>query len=68
MDASTAHNAYLHVVPSGKPKFGKKLTFKILAGCNSEAIQHIIVKLTLGECLKRHYVRTKCVDLTWNDP
>ena len=30
-----------------------------LAGSNSEAIQHIMLKLTMGECLKRHYVRTK---------
>ena len=38
-----------------------------------------MLKLTMGECLNRHYVRTKfrpnprgqvffCVDLTWNDP
>ena len=30
-----------------------------LAGSNSEAIQHITLKLTMGECLNRHYVRTK---------
>ena len=60
-----------------KPNFGKKIDF--LAGSNSEAIQHIMLKLTMGECLNRHYVRTKfrpnprgsgifCADLTWNDP
>ena len=64
-------------MPRGKPKFGQKLTF--WPGSNSEAIQHIMLKLTMGECLNRHYVRTKfrpnprgqvffCVDLTWNDP
>ena len=30
-----------------------------LAGSNSEAIQHITLKLTVGECLKRDNVRTK---------
>ena len=50
-----------------------------LAGSNSEAIQCIMLKLTMGECLNRRYVRTRfhpnprgsgifCVDLTWNDP
>ena len=39
-----------------------------LAGSNSEAIQPITLKLTMDECLKRHYVRTFYVDLTWNDP
>ena len=64
-------------VRRSKPKFGTKIDF--LAGSNSEAIQHIMLKLTMGECLNRHYVRTKfrpnprgsgifCVDLTWNDP
>ena len=46
-----------------------------MAGSNSEAIQHITLKLTMTECPKRHYVRTKirgvsfffCVDLTWNN-
>ena len=46
-----------------------------MSGSNSEAIQHIKLKLTMGECLNRHYVGTKfhpnllgsgnfCVDLT----
>ena len=30
-----------------------------LAGSNFEAIQHIMLKLTVGEYLKRDYVRTK---------
>ena len=35
------------------------LKIDFLAGSNSEAIQHIMLKLTVGECLKRDYVRTK---------
>ena len=31
----------------------------ISAGSNSEAIQHITLKLTTSECLNRHHVRTK---------
>ena len=34
------------------------LKIDFLAGSNSEVIQHIILKLTVGECLKRDYVRT----------
>ena len=50
-------------VPRGKLKFGKKNDF--LAGSNSEAIQHIVLKLAVGECLKRCYVRTKfCPNLS----
>ena len=30
-----------------------------LAGSNSKVVQHIMLKLTVGECLKRDYVRTK---------
>ena len=59
-----------------KPKLGEKLTIWLAL---TEAIQHIMLKLTMDECLNRHYVRTKlrpnlrgqvffCVDLTWNDP
>ena len=41
----------------GKPNLAKKIDF--LAGSNSEAIQHITLKLAMGEYLNRHYVRTK---------
>ena len=48
--------------------------FRFLAGSNSETIQYIMLKLTMSECLNRHYVRTNpwgsglflCVDLMWN--
>ena len=30
-----------------------------LAGSNSEASQHITLKMIMGECLKRHHVRTR---------
>ena len=43
-------------VPRRKPNLAKK---QLLAGSNSEAIQHIMLKLTMDECLNRHYVRTK---------
>ena len=38
------------------------LKIDFLAGSNSElseSIQHIMLKLTVGKCLKRDYVRTK---------
>ena len=35
------------------------LKIDFLAGSNFEAIQHITLKLTVDECLKRDYVRTK---------
>ena len=35
------------------------LKVDFLAGSNYEAIQHITLKLTVGECFKRDYVRTK---------
>ena len=35
------------------------LNIDFLAGSNAEAIQYITLKLTVGECLKRDYVRTK---------
>ena len=36
-----------------------------MAGSNSEAIQQILLKLTVGECLNRDYVRTKFRQNLW---
>jgi len=35
------------------------LKIDFLARSNSEGLQHIMLKLTMGECLKRDSVRTK---------
>ena len=41
------------------------LKIDFLAGSNYEGIQHIMLKLTVGECLKREYVRTKFRQNPW---
>ena len=65
----------IDLVQRDKPIFGENLTFWLALTLKP---YNITLKLTTGECLNIHYVRTKfranpsgsgifCVDLTWND-